>query len=81
MEGTVRILLAAVIASSCFAGTADAAGVRGHVTRKGTYVQPHARTNPDRSKANNYSSKGNVNPYTGKKGTVDPYAPRPSRQH
>lgn len=51
--------------------------VRGHVTKKGTYVQPHRRTNPDGSKTNNWSSKGNMNPYTGKKGTVDPYRPRP----
>ena len=43
--------------------------VRGHVTKKGTYVAPHRATNRDKSKANNWSSKGNTNPYTGKKGT------------
>jgi hypothetical protein len=52
---------------------ADAADspVRGHVTKRGVYVPPHHRTTPDKSKSNNYSSKGNVNPYTGKKGTKD----------
>jgi len=50
--------------------------VRGHVTKKGVYVQPHRKTNSDRSRSNNWSSKGNVNPYTGKMGTVDPYKPR-----
>lgn len=43
--------------------------VRGHVTKKGTYVPPSRATNPDKSKANNYSHKGNVNPYNGKPGT------------
>jgi hypothetical protein len=51
---------------------AHAAGVRGHVRKDGAYVQPHVRTNPDRSTFNNYSTKPNINPYTGKAGTRDP---------
>lgn len=46
--------------------------VRGHVTKNGTYVAPHRATNPDKSKANNWSTKGNRNPDTGKEGTKDP---------
>jgi hypothetical protein len=46
--------------------------VRGYVTRGGVYVQPHRATNPDRSRLNNYSSRGNYNPYTGKVGTRYP---------
>lgn len=43
-------------------------------TRKdGTTVQGHHKTTPDNNPYNNYSTKGNVNPYTGKEGTVDPY--------
>ncbi|WCM86680.1 hypothetical protein [Acidovorax sp. NCPPB 3576] len=39
-------------------------------TRKdGTYVAPSHATNPNGSKADNWSQKGNVNPYTGKEGT------------
>lgn len=34
----------------------------------GSYVMPHYRSNPDRYKFNNYSSRGNYNPFTGKKG-------------
>lgn len=49
--------------------------VRGHVTKNGNYVPPHHRTSPDKSKANNYGSKGNYNPYTGKTGTKDPAKP------
>ena len=45
--------------------------VRGHVTKKGAYVQPHRATNRDHTKANNWSHKGNTNPYTGKNGTKE----------
>jgi len=45
--------------------------VKGYTTKNGTYVQPHHATNPDSTKSNNYSHKGNVNPYTGKAGTKD----------
>ena len=45
--------------------------VRGHVTKKGTYVPPHHATNRDSTRKNNWSHKGNVNPYTGKEGTKD----------
>ncbi len=44
--------------------------VSGYTTKRGTYVAPHYRYSPDRVKYNNYSSKGNYNPYTGKKGSV-----------
>jgi hypothetical protein len=48
--------------------------VRGYVRRDGTYVQPHHRTAPDNNRFNNYSTQGNVNPYTGQMGTVNPYS-------
>jgi len=47
-------------------------GVKGHYTKKGTYVAPHRATNRDSSKLNNWSTKGNTNPYTGKRGTKNP---------
>jgi hypothetical protein len=43
--------------------------VKGYYRKDGTYVQPHVRSNPDGNPYNNYSTKGNVNPYTGKEGT------------
>jgi len=43
--------------------------VRGYVKKNGTYVAPYHRSNPDATQTNNYSTKGNVNPYTGKRGT------------
>lgn len=35
----------------------------------GTFVPSHYRTTPDASRSNNFSASGNVNPYTGKRGT------------
>ncbi|MGO8969005.1 MAG: hypothetical protein ACLQDQ_05475 [Myxococcaceae bacterium] len=46
--------------------------VRGYEKKDGTYVAPHTQTAPNATKADNYSTKGNVNPYTGKKGTKNP---------
>jgi hypothetical protein len=43
--------------------------VRGYYRSNGTYVQPHYRSNPDGNRYNNWSTRGNVNPYTGKRGT------------
>ena len=46
--------------------------VRGHVKKDGTYVAPSRATNPNRTQRDNYSSKPNVNPHTGKQGTRTP---------
>ena len=46
--------------------------VRGHITKKGTYVAPTRATNPNRTQRDNYSSKPNVNPANGKQGTRTP---------
>lgn len=43
--------------------------VSGYTKRNGTHVNSYHRTTPDSTQRNNYSAKGNVNPYTGKKGT------------
>jgi hypothetical protein len=64
--------------SPLLATAADTVHVRGFTTKNGTYVAPHVRTSPDSSKLNNYSTKGNVNPYTGQTGTRSPYPSTPS---
>lgn len=43
--------------------------VRGYTRKDGTYVRPHVRTSPNKTRNDNYSTRGNVNPYTGKAGT------------
>jgi transcriptional regulator with XRE-family HTH domain len=37
------------------------------------YVMPYHKTAPNKTKLDNFSTKGNSNPYTGKKGYVNPY--------
>ncbi|PMZ92601.1 hypothetical protein C1X61_01595 [Pseudomonas sp. FW215-T2] len=43
--------------------------ISGYTRSNGTYVRPSHATNPDATRNNNYSTKGNLNPYTGKYGT------------
>ena len=74
---TSIMLFALSIASVGTAFAANNHSVDGYVKKDGTYVAPHNATNPNDTKVDNYSSKGNVNPYTGKVGTEDPYAVKP----
>jgi len=68
------LILAALVAVSAFADEY----VQGYYRKNGTYVEGHHRTAPDGNPFNNYSTQGNVNPYTGQPGTVNPYlAPQP----
>ena len=43
--------------------------VNGYTRNNGTYVQPYHRTAPDNNFNNNYSTRPNINPYTGQEGT------------
>ena len=47
--------------------------VNGYYRHDGTYVQGHYKTTPNYTPYDNYSTRGNQNPYTGQYGTVDPY--------
>lgn len=60
------------IALSFPAESAGSHSRRGYVTKQGTYVPPSRATNPNRTQRDNYSSKPNINPYTGKQGTKEP---------
>jgi hypothetical protein len=50
--------------------------VEGHYREDGSYVQGHYKTNSDDSFYNNWSTSGNVNPYTGRLGTKTPSSER-----
>lgn len=43
--------------------------VKGYIKRDGTSVKTHYRSRPDGTRANNWSTKGNYNPFTGKRGS------------
>ena len=70
------ILMAIVALGVGVAAEAGSTRTKGYVRKDGTYVAPSFKTTPNRTKLDNYSSKPNVNPYTGKTGTVDPYKPK-----
>lgn len=76
----IRFGLVAVLAAISFVGAVDGRTVNGYVKRDGTYIAPHHRSSPNGTKTDNYSTKGNTNPYTGKEGTVDPYKPTPRKK-
>lgn len=42
--------------------------VRGYTRRDGVEVQPHYRTTPNSTRNDNYSTRENINPYTGEWG-------------
>ena len=42
--------------------------VNGYTRSNGTYVSGHYRSDANDTKADNWSTRGNTNPYTGKKG-------------
>lgn len=50
----------------------NAHAVAPYETRQGTYVQPHMQTNPNSTQMDNYSARGNLNPYNGQVGTRMP---------
>ena len=64
-------LLATLFTISVSGVEARSIRVRGYTTSRGTYVNSYYRTSPNRYKYDNYSSKGNYNIYTGKKGTIN----------
>ncbi len=72
------VCLALALGSTAFARGGHAGGGGGshyvapHVTKNGTYVQGHYQSNPNGTASDNWSTKGNVNPYTGEAGNANP---------
>jgi len=46
--------------------------VKGYTRSDGTYVAPHYRTAPNSTNRDNFSTRGNTNPYTGTPGWIKP---------
>ncbi len=64
------VIFAFLLLPMCYAKVVS---VKGSVSKTGVYKPPHFKTSPNKTKIDNWSTKDNVNPYTGKKGTIDPY--------
>lgn len=52
-----------------YGSASESHSTSGYTKSNGTYVAPSHATNPNGTKSDNWSTKGNVNPYTGKEGT------------
>lgn len=62
------ILISGILYFSAIPVADAATRVNGYYRKSGTYVQPYYRSDANNYKFDNWSSKGNYNPYTGKKG-------------
>ncbi|MFA6502644.1 MAG: hypothetical protein WCT45_00085 [Candidatus Paceibacterota bacterium] len=71
IAGVALVFFLFVSAGSVEAKTVN---VRGYYKPStGAYVQPSHRTSPNNTRMDNYSTRGNYNPYTGKAGRANPY--------
>jgi hypothetical protein len=67
--GYIAVIFTTIILSMSLSSKAYAdVNVDGYYKKNGTYVQPHQRSDPNNDRSDNWSSKGNTNPYTNKKG-------------
>ena len=46
--------------------------VKGYYNKNGKWVEPYKRTSPNKTVRDNWDTRPNVNPYTGKPGSKDP---------
>ncbi|MGYP001594147808 len=68
------LILSALLLLQAVPAEAKTVRVKGYYKPStGSYVMPSHRTSPNKTKLDNYSTKGNYNPYSGKKGTVKSY--------
>lgn len=67
--GLATVLLFVGMGLPPSAAVAQDVWVRPHVRSDGTFVQGHYRSRPNHTAADNWSTYGNINPYTGEVGT------------
>ena len=65
----MKSLIIGVLFSFAGLSVAQAGSVSGYYRNNGTYVAPHYQSRSNGTVTDNYSFKGNTNPYTGTTGT------------
>jgi hypothetical protein len=66
----MKAIICGFFAAFTLAAAASAGDyVSGYSRSNGTYVAPHYKTSPNSTVQDNYSYKGNTNPYTGSTGS------------
>lgn len=66
----IMIIVAGLFSMSAFADVS----VRGYTRQDGTHVDSYHRSDSNNTQSDNFSTKGNTNPYTGQEGTRNPNA-------
>jgi hypothetical protein len=73
----MRIIISAVIlflaASMASPACAKPVKVKGSIVKNGTYRKNHTRSSPNKSRLDNYGTRGRINPRTGKPGKKEPF--------
>lgn len=69
MKKIIILILFCFLSFAMNAQSSSKVRVKGYTKKNGTYVAPHSRSAPNKSKKDNWSTKGNRNPVTHKKGT------------
>jgi len=64
----MKKIICIVLCLTSFVAVSFAEYVSGYYRRDGTYVNGHYRSDSNNTVTDNYSYKGNYNPYTGSKG-------------
>ena len=74
MKKIIYLLVFLLIGISSFAQSKSSSDVyvKGYTRSDGVYVKPHYRSAPNGTNRDNFSTKGNTNPYTGEKGYIKP---------
>ena len=63
------VALAMLVALCAPLAASAAVRVHGYTKRNGTHVQSHYRSGPNRTRLDNWSTRGKINPYTSAIGT------------
>ena len=72
----LKLAVAVLLSCLAFLSFADEY-VNGYFRNDGTYVQGYFKSTPNTTNRDNYSTQGNLNPYTGNVGTRAPdYSPQ-----
>jgi hypothetical protein len=67
-----RLTLGLLLAIAAVGSVAAQQRVDGYTRQDGRYVEPYYRSSPNNSYNDNYSTRGNTNPYSGQAGTRAP---------
>ena len=72
MKKVIAISLISLFSGGGYAAAQGVDYINPYTRRDGTYVPGHNRTMPNSTMSDNWTTRGNTNPYTGERGYRDP---------